>query len=646
MKEQGIGNREQGIDLADAGLGRFAGPVLILAAAAVAVAPQLVRGDSCGHDFDFHLVSWFDCLNAWRHGIPYPHWTPSANFGAGEPRFVFYPPLTWMLGAALGIVLPWTLVPIALTWVLLAGTGLATRALALEVFKDGGLDDGFATLAGCAAPFSGYALFCAYERSAFGELTGGFWIPLLLLFALRVRWDGNAMESIWRRAFDGSAFPLALVVAGAWLSNVPVGIMACYLLAAVAPAASLLTRSWAPVLRAAVAVAIGIGLAGVYLVPAAWEQRWVDIRQAIGDPGEMIENSWLFASHANPLLREHDVELRRVSIVAVAMIALALGGVLVSWLRRRRLADEPSGPEASLFRRNDFWIPLALIPAGILLLQLPISLPVWNLLPKLRLLQFPWRWLVALEAPMAIFAAAAIWPGRSIRRWRRFAIGSICALIFLGTTIYSGMAFFQVCDDEDAVRPMVDAYRSGAGFEGTDEYEPPGADNSMVATGLPFACLVSDPSVVLGAIPTGEAAGSAQPAWDAAQDSCEATYPQAAGLPGDGYGQSDARGNTSPETLRMAAVTPRAGFLIIRLRSYPAWRVTVNGRGISAMPARDDGLMAVPVTQGAVELTFDWTVTPDAIAGRWVSIVALVLLIAAWFTERSLRDPRKVGRPL
>ena len=51
------------------------------------------------------------CLNSWRHGILYPHWAPSANYGAGEPRFVFYPPLTWMLGAALGAVLPWTLVP-------------------------------------------------------------------------------------------------------------------------------------------------------------------------------------------------------------------------------------------------------------------------------------------------------------------------------------------------------------------------------------------------------------------------------------------------------------------------------------------------------------------------------------------------------
>src|SRR5579863_1065150 len=124
----------------------FTGPALILLAAVAAVAPQLIRGNSCGHDFDFHLVSWFDCLNSWHHGIPYPHWTPSANFGAGEPRFIFYPPLTWMLGAALGLILPWQLVPLALAWVLLACTGLATRALARLA-----LSDGASTLAGCTA---------------------------------------------------------------------------------------------------------------------------------------------------------------------------------------------------------------------------------------------------------------------------------------------------------------------------------------------------------------------------------------------------------------------------------------------------------------------------------------------------------------
>ena len=35
-------------------------------AAALATAPLFFRGPSCGHAFDFHLVSWFDCLNGWR----------------------------------------------------------------------------------------------------------------------------------------------------------------------------------------------------------------------------------------------------------------------------------------------------------------------------------------------------------------------------------------------------------------------------------------------------------------------------------------------------------------------------------------------------------------------------------------------------
>ena len=48
-------------------------------------------------------------------------------------------------------------------------TGLATRSLARHL----GLTEGPATLAGCAALFSGYSMFTAYERSAFGELAGG-----------------------------------------------------------------------------------------------------------------------------------------------------------------------------------------------------------------------------------------------------------------------------------------------------------------------------------------------------------------------------------------------------------------------------------------------------------------------------------------
>jgi hypothetical protein len=580
---------------------RFLGAAVILVAAAVAVVPQLVRGNSCGHDFDFHLVSWFDCLNSWRHGILYPHWTSSANYGAGEPRFVFYPPLTWMLGATLGLILPWPLVPVALTFLLLAGTGLATRALARQA-----LAGAPATLAGCAALFSGYSLFTAYERSAFAELAGGFWIPLVLLFLLR---DRNSSGSLFQRALDGSAVPLALVVAGAWLSNPPVGVMASYLLAAVTVVLSLLQRSWAPVVRAAIAATLGIALSAINLVPVAIEQHWVSVQQITVDPGEMVENSWLFARHADPSLALHDVELRRASCIAVAMLAVAFLGLLISWRRGK------------LRTLRCWWIPLALIPVAVLLLQFPISLPIWNLLPKLRYLQFPWRWLVVLEAPMAIFISMAVWPAR---RGAQLAVATTCAVLFLAASAASGLYFFQPCDEEDAVVPMVNVYRSGLGFTGSDEYTPPGADNSLLATGLPAACLVSDPSTVLG-LPAVVDADDVAPLWNSAQRSCKATFAAAA---------------NQPEHLRIDAVISHPGYLVLRLRSYPAWRVQINGRPVSALPRREDGLIAVPVAQGPADLTVDWTTTRDVVLGRWLSGLAILALTFLCFIERRLPRPR------
>jgi hypothetical protein len=558
---------------------RFLGPFTVLLAAAVAVAPQLLWGASCGHDFDFHLVSWFDALNAWRHGIPYPHWTPSANYGAGEPRFVFYSPLTWMLGAALGSALPWTLVPAALTFLILSGTGLATRSLAREA-----LDETAATLAGCVAIFSGYALFTAYERSAFAELAGGCWIPLVMLFALRKSTATNIAA-------------LALAIAGAWLSNPTVGVMACYLLAAVAVARMLHEQSAWPALHAAAGAMLGLALVAVYLVPAAWQQRWVDIRQVTLDPGQTLENNWLFAVHTNPSMAYHDEVLHTVSVIAVLMVSLAVCGLLVCW-RRGCLPGE---------RR--WWVPLALVPFAVLALQLPFSRPVWNLLPELRFLQFPWRWLVVLEAPMAIFVVAAAWPAKSARTSLRILVCTAFAVLFLAMTAYAAQSLYQPCDDEDAVTPMLGVYGSGAGFIGTYEYEPIDADNSLVAIGLPQSCLTGNASLVLG---HKSADPDEPPVWNASQGSCDATF---AAAPDSG-----------PEHLHLLSDASHPGTLILRLRSNPAWTVKLNGRAVTSLPTRRDGLLAVPVPQGPADLTVDWTTTADVVAARWLSAFGVLAL--------------------
>jgi hypothetical protein len=193
-------------------------------------------------------------------------------------------------------------------------------------------------------------------------------------------------------------------------------------------------------------------------------------------------------------------------------------------------------------------------------------------------------------------------------------------VIFLGASAAAGQFFFQECDDEDAVASMLNVYRSGPGFEGDSEFAPPGTNSSLVATGLPAACLVRDPSVLLGQGSTGSVR-----AWSASQGSCEATF---------------AAQDQGPEHLRITATTGHAGYLVLRLQRFPAWRVKLNGRLITNLSKREDGLMAVPVPQGAVNLTVDWTTTPDVFVARCLSVLALLLLTALFLLERKLSRSR------
>lgn len=574
----------------------FAAWILIPLTALVASAPRFLRGISCGHDFDFHLVSWMETQRSWAEHVFYPHWAQSPNWGAGEPRFVFYPPLTWVVGAAMGYVTKWDYVSAVMIFLILVATGFATRALARQF-----LPSAQSTLAGVLAAVTPYGLFTAYERTALGELTAAIWIPLLLLFAWRLPQSaaaqGDRTRAFWSFDFLSAAL-VALLLALTWLTNAPAGVMASYLLAFAALAAAISRRAWWPVLRAMIAAPLGIGLAGFYLVPAAWEQRWIAIQQAL-DVGMRVSDSWLFARHPAPDMELHDRVLLYASILCAVTTGMAAVGALLAW-RRRQLRSES----------RPFWLPLMLLVVGIFLLQLPISGPLWNLLPKLQFLQFPWRWLMVLATPYAILLAAAT-PLTS----RRARIGStvVWAVVFLFFAGSATLFFYQYCDEEDEVRNQFTIFHNGSGTEGTDEYAPTGADNSLVASGLPDGCLVSDPDQQLG-----ESDPDLAPVWYPEQGSCDDTY--TAQL-------------WQNEHKLLQVDTDSAGFVILRVRRYPAWNITVNGKSANQLtdtmshplPLREDGLIVVPVAAGSSTIVVQWTTTEDVRWGRWISSISLFI---------------------
>ena len=423
---------------------------LMLAVVGIAVLPLAWRGTSCGQDFDFHLQNWLETARSWHQGVLNPHWAASANYLAGEPRFVFYPPLSRFLGAALGCVLPWAWTPLAFVLVALLGAAWSFRAMAREWAGDDN-----AAVAACLYVLNPYMMFLVYERAALAELLAAVWIPLLVLYGLR-------QAKSW--------LPLTLTVAAVWLTNAPAGVMGCYLLALLVAVAAVQQRSWKLVARAACAVPLGLGLAAYWLAPAIYEQRWVQIDRAIG-PLMRVQDSFLFgyarlAGSPDELfdLNYHNQVLRLASWVVVALMGATL---IFAWIARRR--------------KSPVWLPLVVAGAAVCALQFRWSGMVWRLAPKLEFLQFPWRWMLVLGMIFAALAGLAL--AREFPTRRTLAVRALVLLVLAGgMAAFASKAFWQVCDDEDNVQAQRTTFQQ-TGFAGTDEYTPVGADSDPPETG-------------------------------------------------------------------------------------------------------------------------------------------------------------------
>jgi hypothetical protein len=556
---------------------RYRPPFLVIPIAAlIAILPLIFRGCSCGHDFDFHILNWFEAARQFTHGNLHPRWAYTPAFNAGEPRFIFYPPISWTIGAILGLIMPWTWTPIAYTWLALTAAGLGLYHLAKTFTTQNA-----ALLAAAFYIVNPYMLYTAYERTAYAELLAAAWIPLLLHAILR--------EEV---TIPRIAIPIALL----WLTNAPAAVMSCYALALLAlvriattpgapPFASFakggVSRESAKALAhpstrlqiaatTTIGTALGLALAAFYILPAAYERRYVQIAMAIL-PGMTPQDNFLFHRLGDP---DHDGVLRTASIVAIILIVLTAIALTINALQRKK---------------HPILLTLTILAATITLLLTPLSAPIWHYLPELRFLQFPWR-ILAILAPTLSLAIALVLSPLNLKP----AITAALSLTIAAALTWPAYHFLhQYCYPEDTVPTRLALFQSvNPGTDPTDEYTPTAADNDILAEANPPFWLSTNPA---DPAPTQSTPGPA------------------------------------PTHLTLASPIPQT--LILNLRNYPIWKITDNGATISPLH-RPDGLIAIPVPAGSSVIDITPTHRPDEILGGIISALALLTLP---FTQRRSR---------
>jgi hypothetical protein len=616
--------------------------ILLSVAACVAILPLVIKGCSCGHDFDFHLLSWMEAARQFTHGNLHPHWAYTPAYNAGEPRFVFYPPLSWHLGATLGLLFPWTGTPIVYTWLALTAAGLALYHLAKTFTSPTA-----ALIAAIVYTVNPYMLFTAYERTAYAELLAAAWIPLLLHAILR--------EQV---TIPRIAIPIALL----WLTNAPAAVMCCYALALltairiattysnrsprVAPNDLSATNPGAPyldsemgasggrptapahantsntptqtslriALNTATGTALGLGLAAFYILPAAHEGRYVQIAMAI-IPNMRIQDNFLFHRTGDA---PHDQVLHTASLIAFILITLTVATLLflratkpgAPYLDSEMGASRERGPwpacwlgqearpsshtrEVSYATRSSQHERAKLIPAYLLpsltiltititLLLTPLTTLIWTHAPELAFLQFPWRLTAILAAVLSLTIALALSPlNLKPTTTAALTLVTAAALTYPAYTL-----FHQTCNEEDTIPARHTLFRSNQGTEPTDEYTPTDADNDSLALSNPPYWLAPDPNA--------KAPANTQP---------------------------------GPAPNHVIVNAPAPEDLILNLRDYPAWRITLNGTPITDHLQRDDGLVAIPIPAGPSTIDIHYAQSPDQTLGDILSLTSLALLL-------------------
>jgi hypothetical protein len=566
--------------------------LLLLPALLPLAAPGYFFRAHDAHHSVFFLVEFDQSL---RDQFPWPVWSPDHALGFGYPLWLVYAPLSYYVAEVFHLLGLGFTAAVKAAWAFCFLVGAAGMyRLARRWWGPAA-----ALIAALAYTYAPYHLVQIYVRAALAEFAALAWFPWVLL-AFAALWDDPRPR---RAALAALAFgALLLIHTVSALIFVPV--LLAFLGFKIVLSwwrrrrvASLETaadphRGRRAMLWSAVALVLGGLLGGIFWLPMFAERAYIVESQWVPStyeyaanfvyPSQFFDPAWGFGYSVPGPNDGMSFQLGVIAAVGAAIGVLAALGLL---RRTQRPGDAPDA--LPLPSRAE-----ALFLAGVSLLALfamtPASKVIWDALPLVSLVQFPWRLLAVTVTTLALLAGAGVhwleerWPATNAP----------------GPFAY-GMALVLVRPQDEspvAVMEFELAYPDMRGSTTWAERQPANADSPLLAeylTGEPLrrAAIVSGSGEILE---QGSRAASAY-----------------------------ARVRADSE---------------VRLRFYtyyfPGWRATVDGRSVEVAPDPPNGLIGLTLPAGEHEVRLRFGPTPVRVLGATLAIAALAAVIAMLWADR------------
>ncbi len=593
----------------------------------VLAAPLLQNTALCTDDGALHLYRTVALDRALHDGLLYPRWLPDLAYGYGFPFFNYREPLGYYLLEFIHLL--GVSVPLALNQVL-AGSLIAS-GLTMSLWVSDVFDRPSGFVAGVVYMAAPYTAIDALARANLPEAIALALLPLILWAFRRLMIHGKrkyfavavlSLAALLLTHNISSLIFVPFLIAYCVMRPTPQGRYAAGRLRTGAYRSLPMTnykspqepsaRSMYSALRPALfALLLALALTAFFWLPALMEGQaaqlylthsargndyhfnFATVGEAFGPPGS-----------SDPLLLNPPL---RIVLGWVQIVLAVLGVVLI-----RRLTSREQRAHV---------IFMALAALFFIILALPISLPLWDTLPLIRFVQFPWRFVGRAILPVAVLAGAGayavfhaprtsakppccvapLWGGtQHASRFARYSLLMTLFLLFTLPALLSAapLLYPRVCPGKSALDiGDVFAYEHATGHVGVD---PLGAY-------LPVTVIER---------PSGSPLEAQYAAHEPIKRFDRSALPEGAQIVSERYRPNDGE---------IVLDTP-FGFQATYLTfAFPGWQVSIDDRPTPLVPSEPYGLITFEVPAGRHRIEVSFGDTPPRTLANAISLAGLVV---------------------